>query len=178
MRLTKTLATGAVALTALVTLTGCGSDDPMEDSGLPKADSMAALQQLINERGAQCNELEPTGDEAKYMLEEAKDPAWGIKERAVCQDAQGDDMVLLLISDMTKLQEANVKAVAKDDGKDLIVGQNFAVVPVGDDTGRALMQSGLLALTCDPKNREDIPSGFTVTESQVKGCFTTNYIPS
>ncbi|MFJ3581229.1 hypothetical protein ACIPPS_03180 [Streptomyces sp. NPDC090127] len=178
MRLSKTFAAGAVALTALVTLTGCGGDDPMEDSGLPKVDNMAALQQLINERGAQCDKLEPRGDEASYMEEEAKDPAWGIKERAVCHDAQGDDMVLLLVDDMTKLQETNVKAQAKDEGKDFIIGQNFAVVPVGDGTVRALMQSGLLAMTCDPSKREDIPSGFTVTESQVKGCFTTNYIPS
>ncbi|MDT9688402.1 hypothetical protein Q5762_08535 [Streptomyces sp. P9(2023)] len=178
MRLTKTLAAGAVALSALVTLTGCGgSDEPAEGSGLPKAATMAEVQKFINGSGAQCNELRPYSETAE-MAKEARDPAWSIKERAVCQDASGEYIIVLLVDDMTKFQESTAKAQAKGDGKSFLIGQNFAVDPTADDTSRTVVQGGLQVMSCDPKDREDIPSGFTVSEGLAKGCFTTNYIPA
>lgn len=171
MRLSKSLATGAVTLSALAALTGCGgSDEQTEDSGLPKADTMAAVQQFINESGAQCNELEATGDEANYMEEEAKDPAWGIKERAVCRDGEGRDVTLLLIGDMAKFQGSLAKG-----GATFSIGQNFAVAAASDSAGQSLVQNGLLVLSCDQGDREDVPSGYEIHEGLVKPCFTTNY---
>ncbi|MFE5968330.1 hypothetical protein [Streptomyces sp. NPDC056463] len=173
MRLTKTLAIGAVALAALVTLTGCGDDGgdaaagPL--GGLPKAETMADVQKAVVERGVACNQLGKSED-AGYMEEEADDPAWGIQERAVCTDDAGRSVTLLLIGDMAKFQGSLAKKRSS-----FTIGQNFGVAAESDYAGQSLMQSGLFTVSCDPDNRQDVPSGFEIHDGLVKGCFLTNY---
>ncbi|MGW2016441.1 hypothetical protein [Streptomyces sp. NPDC001927] len=177
MRLTKTLAAGAVALTALVTLTGCGGDSAggdngsSADSGLPKASTMAELQKVIVGMGVQCDALGPSN--VTTMVAESKDPAWSIKERNVCDD----DIVLLLIDDMTKFQEAAAKAEAKGSVGKVLIGQNFALADLKKDTMRLLMQGGLPRMSCDQEERDSLPSGFTAKDGLAKPCFTTDYLP-
>ncbi|MEU7034233.1 hypothetical protein ABZ958_11185 [Streptomyces sp. NPDC046237] len=179
MRLSKTLTAGAVALTAALTLTGCGggvSDGGVSggdngssaDSGLPKASTMAELQKFIVGTGAQCEELGPSN--VVDMVAESRDPAWSIKERNVCDDT----MVLLLIDDMVKFQEALAKA--KGSVGRILIGQNFALTNVSRD-GQLLMQNGLTHLSCDQEDRDSLPSGFTAKDGLVKPCFTTDYLP-
>ncbi|MGW6565423.1 hypothetical protein [Streptomyces sp. NPDC054975] len=177
MRLSKTLAAGAVALTALVTLTGCGGESGGGESGadgslskLPKAATIADVQQAVVERGVACDKLRQSREGMSYMEDEAKDPAWGIKERAVCKDGGGDAVTLLLIGDMAKFQESLAKG-----GRSFSIGQNFAVAAESDSSGQSLVQNGLVVLSCDAKDREKVPSGFEIHEGLVKGCFTTNY---
>ncbi|WP_137993572.1 hypothetical protein [Streptomyces vilmorinianum] len=174
MRLSKTLAAGAVALSALVTLTGCGDDGGEAASGplsnLPKASTMADVQKAVVERGVSCDQLRKSSQENDYMEDEAKDPAWGIQERALCQDGAGRWVTMLLIGDMAKFQGA----LAKGSGS-FSVGQNFAISAVSDYAGQSLVQNGLLVLSCNPDRREKVPSGFEIHEGLVKGCFTTNY---
>ncbi|MER5932980.1 hypothetical protein [Streptomyces sp. NPDC002054] len=174
MRLTKTLAAGAVALSALVTLTGCGDDGgagaegPM--GGLPVAKTMADVQKAVMERGEDCSPLEQSREGKTYMVDEAKDPAWGIKERAVCFDSSGNSVTVLLLEDMTKFQES----LAKGSGR-FTVGQNFALAGTGESFGQTLNRNGLSMLSCDPDDRANVPSGYEIQEGKVKGCFTTTY---
>ncbi|MFG2644526.1 hypothetical protein ACGFYP_26565 [Streptomyces sp. NPDC048370] len=178
MRLTKTVAAGAVALSALVTLTGCGgNDNPTDDLGLPEASDMTSLQKVVEDRGVSCTELQTTSSGAvEEMEKEAKDPAWSIKERGICKGAPGEWIVLLSIDDMSKFQTALSQAQAKGQGDAFLVGKNFAIAPQEEDTVAALMQGGLLMMSCDPKHREGIPSGSKVHEAQVKPCFLTDRI--
>ncbi|MGW2204015.1 hypothetical protein [Streptomyces sp. NPDC001774] len=176
MRLRKTITAGAVALAALVTLTGCGggSDDGGDAAagplaGLPKAETMADVQKAVQERGVACGKLRKSGDNS-YMEDEAKDPAWGIKERAVCRDDSGRSVTLLLIGDMDKFQGALAKK-----SRSFTVGQNFGVAAESDSAAQSLMQGGLFTLSCDPDDRQDVPSGYEIHDGQVKGCFFTNY---
>ncbi|MGX2993626.1 hypothetical protein JNUCC64_04905 [Streptomyces sp. JNUCC 64] len=184
MRFAKTLTTGVLTLAALSGLTACGGDDdsasgPMAGLNLPKADTMAELQKLIIDTGGECSELRPRSDSFSALEEEAEKPAWSIKERAVCHDGQGDEIALALVGDMAKMQEAMKKALAKGEPVSALTGENFVVIPEGDNTTRGLMlQGGLLLLTCDPKDKEDVPSGFAVKNTSVKGCFTTDYAPA
>ncbi|MFE5968329.1 hypothetical protein [Streptomyces sp. NPDC056463] len=176
MRLTKTLAAGAVALSALVTLTGCGGGagnggagkGSSADSGLPKASTMAELQKFVVGTGAQCDEFGPSNE--LRMLEESRDPAWSIKERGVCNER----LVLLLIDDMAKFQAAAAKA--KTSVPRILIGQNFALTNLGGD-GQLLMQNGLTHLSCGREDRDSLPSGFTAKDGLVKSCFTTDYLP-
>lgn len=184
-RLTSTLTTGAAALTALVTLTGCGSSGPTDDLGLPAADDIASVEKFINTY-SHCEELKVLGAKdddpgaGKYFAKVANDPAFAVKERAACEDAESDTITILTISDMTKFMTANSAMEQKKAGEsdEFLVGENFAVVPVDDDTVRALMTGGkLLYFTCQPKHQAEIPSGYTRQEP-VKGCVLTNYVPS
>ncbi|MFD0146142.1 MULTISPECIES: hypothetical protein [unclassified Streptomyces] len=178
MRLTKNLAAGAVALTALVTLTACGGDSDggvsagdkgsSTESGLPKASTMAELQKFVVGTGAQCDEFGPSNE--LRMLDESRDPAWSIKERGVCNER----LVLLLIDDMTKFQEAAAKA--KGSAGKFLIGENFALTNLGGD-GPQLMQNGLTHLSCSQEDRDSLPSGFTAKDALVKPCFTTDYLP-
>ncbi|MGW2204014.1 hypothetical protein [Streptomyces sp. NPDC001774] len=183
MRLSKTLAAGAVALTALVTLTACGGDSDgggvggvsgggdkgsSADSGLPKAGTMAELQKFIVGTGARCDAIGPANE--VRMLEESRDPAWSIKERNVCDDTT----VLLLIDDMAKFQGAMAKA--KGSVGRILIGQNFALTNINRD-GQQLMQGGLTHLSCSQEDRDSLPSGFTAKDALVKPCFTTDYLP-
>ncbi|MFF5934582.1 hypothetical protein [Streptomyces sp. NPDC012508] len=179
MRLSKTLTAGAVALTAALTLTACGGGDSgggvsggdngsSADSGLPRASTMAELQKFIVGTGAQCEELGPSNE--VRMLEESRDPAWSIKERSVCDET----MVLLLIDDMVKFQEALAKA--KGSVGRILIGENFALTNLGG-SGPQLMQNGLTHLSCRQEDRDSLPSGFTAKDALVKPCFTTDYLP-
>ncbi|MEU7008070.1 hypothetical protein [Streptomyces sp. NPDC046332] len=175
MRVFKTLAAGAVALAALVTLTGCGDDKEggsSADAGLPKASTMAELQKFVVGTGAPCSELRPS--DVDGMIDESKDPAWSIKEREVCDD----DLILLLVDDMAKFQEATAKAEAKGGfGRDFLIGQNFAIAGTSDEAGQKLMQGGRTRMSCDQEDRDSLPSGFTAKDGLVKPCFTTDYLP-
>lgn len=174
MRLCKTFAVGVVALTALVTLTGCGGDDkPAAEGplgGLPKAETMADIQKAIQERGEDCSPLEKSRDGNSYMEDEAKVPAWGIQERAVCFDSGGSSVTVLLVGDMTKFQESLAK-----DGGSFTIGQNFALAGEAESFGETLNRNGLHTLSCNPDKRDDVPSGYEIHEGLVKSCFTTNY---
>ncbi|MFC8273357.1 hypothetical protein ACFUJR_12665 [Streptomyces sp. NPDC057271] len=180
MRLSKTLAAGAVALTALVTLTGCGGDSGGGQEGssgtdgplskLPKATTMADVQKAVVERGEDCSPLEKSREGHSYMKDEAKDPAWGIQERAVCFDSAGSSVTVLLIGDMTKFQES----LAKERGT-FTIGQNFALAGEAESFGQTLNRNGLHTLSCDQDKRDDVPSGYEIHEGLVKPCFTTNY---
>ncbi|MFF4578269.1 hypothetical protein ACFY15_07715 [Streptomyces sp. NPDC001373] len=170
--------TAAVALTAL---TGCGGEadgGPLAALGLPKADDIAGIEKVIN-KGGTCRELEAGGigpDAAKSL----KEPSFGVKETATCKDEKGKFATLLLLSDMKTFQEANKKALESDPGFDTgyLVGQNFAVVPGSDDGAKGIKAAGLFMMSCNPKHKDRIPSGYKVNEELVKGCFVTDYLPS
>ncbi|MGW0364340.1 hypothetical protein [Streptomyces sp. NPDC002990] len=177
MRLSRTLTAGA-ALVALASLTGCGGggDGTTDDLGLPSAGDIASIEKFINQH-AQCKNLMGE-DEGEGLLEdEAKDPAWAIKERAVCKDASNRVITLLAISDMAKFQATNRKAVANNKDAEVLVGKNFAVVPVGDHTVKALMDAKMLLLTCNPDNYK-IPGGYKQHKGLAEGCVLTDYIRS
>ncbi|MFM9691985.1 hypothetical protein [Streptomyces europaeiscabiei] len=167
MRLNRALIGGA-ALLALATLTGCGEDDPMSEAGLPSASDMASLTKLIDEHGG-CRNLEANPADWDYMSEETEDPAWGIKERAYCVDAEGDDVTLLLIDDMKKFQEQSAK-----DGAEFQVGKNFAVAAVNENTGHALAEGKLLFMSCDPDFTT--PSGYKKLPALVDKCVLSDYL--
>ncbi|MCY0961744.1 hypothetical protein [Streptomyces sp. H27-H5] len=177
MRLSRTLMAGA-ALIALASLTGCGGDGDAGgggstgDLGLPAAGDMASIEKFVNQH-AQCNNLRPSDDEGSGLLEkEAADPAWAIKERAVCDDGSHQTITLLAISDMAKFQAAN------NAGKkyEALVGKNFAVVPEGDTTVQALMNAKMLLLVC--KGGYEIPSGYAQHKGSAEGCILTDYARS
>ncbi|THA83181.1 hypothetical protein [Streptomyces sp. A0592] len=182
MRLSKTL-TAMTAAVALTTLTGCGGEGdsgPLATLGLPRADNMAAVEKLINGH-VMCRELEGgTKHLNEATTKKVNDPAFAIKESARCKDADGKRIYLLLVSDMKKFQEANKKAQETDEDFDssYLIGQNIAIVPERDDTVRGLMQAKFALMSCDPKHKEDIPSGYKKDEPLVKGCIVTDYIPS
>ncbi|MFD9109273.1 hypothetical protein [Streptomyces bottropensis] len=168
MRIKRAHTAGIAALTTLVLLTGCGEDDPMANLGLPSASDMASLANLINEHAA-CRDLEADPADWDYMKDEARNPAWGIKERAHCEDEYGDDITLLLIDDMQKFQKQSAKA--KDSWQ---IGQNFAVAPVNGETIHQLADSKMLALSCTPDLT--VPSGYKKTDGLVDGCVMTDYL--
>ncbi|MEV7614973.1 hypothetical protein [Streptomyces sp. NPDC089799] len=177
MNMRKTLAIGA-AVIALGSTAACGGGDG-DDSGLPKAKNVASIQAFIKEHG-ECRDLTDgpaydksdsgSGDGTAWGEEEAPDPSWAIKERAVCQDASNHPIALLSVPDMKKFQTA-----AREHKEKFLVGHDFAVVPVGDDAGEQLLRAGLKILSCE-KDFE-IPSGFENKPGLVEGCFLTNYIP-
>ncbi|MDR6976421.1 hypothetical protein J2X68_003112 [Streptomyces sp. 3330] len=200
MRLSRSLAIGAAALALLATLSGCGSDsesgsqsstgadsvvgsdaDSADGSGqattggLPQASDTAAVASYLN-RYTPCQDV-TTGDEYDtgndgdaWGTDESEDPAWGIEERAVCADGSGGPIALLTVSDMKKFQTA-----AKASGDEFLVGEDFAVVPVGDEAIRDLQQSDLRFLSCDADLT--VPSGFEKEPALVDGCVLTNYVP-
>ncbi|MCX4527024.1 MULTISPECIES: hypothetical protein [unclassified Streptomyces] len=174
MRLPKALTTAATAVVALTALTGCGSDAKDDGLGLPSAGDLASVEKFVNQH-AQCNNLRTKKAEGTegILTDEAKDPAWAIKERGVCNDADGDIVTLLAISDMAKFQAANHKAA--QDGKvvNVLAGKDFAVVAVGGDSGKKLMDAGLLLLTC--ASNYEIPSGYKKHGGLVEGCVLTDY---
>ncbi|MFD9378926.1 hypothetical protein ACFWBH_25905 [Streptomyces sp. NPDC059999] len=180
MRLTKTFTavTVAVALTALTGCGGQGEGGPLSALGLPKADSIAGIERLIN-NGGTCRELE-AGRMGKDADKRLKEPAFAVKETATCKDEQGEYATLLLLSDMKKFQEANQKALQGDADFDssYFVGQDFAVIPGSDDGAKGLKQAGLFLMACKAKFKAEIPSGYKVNEELVKGCFVTDYLPS
>ncbi|MEU9310155.1 hypothetical protein [Streptomyces sp. NPDC048256] len=204
MRLSRSLATGAATLALLATLSGCGSDaesgseartgadsvfgsdagsDADSDGGSgqtttggpPQASDTESVASYLN-RYTPCQGV-VTGDEydgghdgGAWGTDESQDPAWGIEERAVCTDGSDRPIALLTVSDMQEFQTA-----AKASGDEFLVGEDFAVVPVGDEAIRSLQQSDLRFLTCDADLA--VPSGFEKEPALVDGCVLTNYVP-
>ncbi|MBK3636001.1 hypothetical protein JHN52_24355 [Streptomyces sp. MBT97] len=152
-----------------------GAADPGTAGGLPQASDMASVAGYLNEY-TPCQDV-ATGDEydaqndgEAWGTDEAQDPAWGIEERAVCTDGSGRPIALLIAPDMKKFQTA-----AKSSGDKFLVGEDFAVVPVGDEAIRSLQPSGLRFLTCEADLA--LPSGFEKEPALVDGCVLTNYVP-
>ncbi|MFF3740804.1 hypothetical protein [Streptomyces sp. NPDC002566] len=186
MRTQRALTAGA-ALIALTGVAGCGGgdddggastgDDRSSASGLPKAADLASVASYLNEYTS-CQDLTAgakydaghQGDGRAWGTDEAADPSWAIKERGVCTDRAGRPVVLLVVSDMTKFQTA-----VKKDGSEFLVGEDFAVVPVGDETVRSLQGSGLRFLTCDADF--SAPSGAEKKPGLVDGCVLTDHLP-
>ncbi|MGW2909116.1 hypothetical protein ACWC9X_01485 [Streptomyces asoensis] len=145
-----------------------GAADPGTAGGLPQASDMASVAGYLNEY-TPCQDL-ATGDEydaqndgEAWGTDEAQDPAWGIEERAVCTDGSGRPIALLIAPDMKKFQTA-----AKSSGDKFLVGEDFAVVPVGSQAIQDLRQSGLKYLTC--KADSSAPSGSAKSPGLVEGC--------
>ncbi|MGW0946079.1 hypothetical protein ACWD4O_26570 [Streptomyces sp. NPDC002623] len=196
MRIKRALAIGAT-LVALTAVGACGGGDDKDKSGgdekssasagsteqaagssLPKASDMASIAYYLN-KYTPCLDLS-TGKEydanhdsenSAWGADEAADPSWGIKERGVCTDESGHPIALLSVEDMEKFQTA-----VKKDGSEFLVGQDFAVVPVGDTARQGLQKSELRFLTCDADF--SAPSGFTKEAAAVDGCVLSDYFPS
>ncbi|MEV5873611.1 hypothetical protein AB0L75_05115 [Streptomyces sp. NPDC052101] len=175
MRMTRALAIGA-GMVALAATAGCGDSDSA-GSGLPEAKDVASIASYVS-KYTSCTgvmsgdnyDSAHVGENESWGTEEAKDPSWGIKERAVCKDASGAAITLLITPDMRKFQSAVKKSNEK-----LLIGQDFAVIPVGQDAIRDLTKSHLKFLTCDPDF--SVPSGYTKHSALVNGCVLTNYVP-
>ncbi|WP_256919603.1 hypothetical protein [Streptomyces hilarionis] len=172
-------ATSSTAATGTTPADASGQPDASgpagDDGGLPKASDTAAIADYLS-RYTQC-QSPATGDEYDnghdgdaWGTDESDDPAWAIQERAVCTDGSERPIALLSVSDMRKFQ-----AAAKASGDRFLVGEDFAVVPVGDETIRSLQRSGLRFLACDPDLA--VPSGFEKTPALVDGCALTDYVP-
>ncbi|MDX2679446.1 hypothetical protein [Streptomyces soliscabiei] len=194
MRFRKALTIGTT-LIAFTAVTGCGSnDDKGENSGsespaasssgstgqdagggLPKAADLASIAYYVN-KYTSCLDLKTgadydvnhDGDRTAWGADEAADPSWGIKERGVCSDGSGAPVALLSVADMKKFQTA-----AKANNDKFLVGQDFAVIPVGSQAIQELQKSELLFLTCDPDF--SAPSGFQKSPALVDGCALSNY---
>ncbi|WP_333738606.1 hypothetical protein [Streptomyces sp. IBSBF 2806] len=196
MRIKRALAIGAT-LVALTAVAGCGGEDDKKtdgkgsadstpgsagqtaaSSGLPKAADLASIAYYVN-KYTPCLDLKTgaeydanhDGDKAAWGAHEAADPSWGIKERGVCSDGSGAPIALLSVADMKKLQTA-----AKADDQQFLVGEDFALVPVGSQAIQGLQKSGLRFLTCDPGF--SAPSGFEKRPALVEGCVLTDYFSS
>jgi hypothetical protein len=159
---------------------GAGSEEGQPAAGdLPRAADMASIEYYLNTY-TECLDLttgedyspSDSGGGTAWGEEEAADPSWGITQRAVCQDGDNRPIALLSVPDMKKFQTA----AQKDGHAAFYVGQDFAVVPVGDDTIRELEPSDLAFLTCDPDFT--VPSGYGRKPGAVEGCVLTDYVPS
>ncbi|MFD9436488.1 hypothetical protein [Streptomyces sp. NPDC060002] len=202
MRLSRSLATGAAALTLLATLSGCGSDsesgsgaktgadsvfgsdgsgssgDGTEQTtagGLPKASDTASIASYLNEY-TPCQDV-ATGDE--YDSGNDGD-AWGTDESedpawGIEERAVCTDGSGRPIALLTVSDMNKFQTAAKASGDEFLVGADFAVVPVGDEAIRGLQQSDLRFLSCDADLV--VPSGFEKEPALVDGCVLTNYVP-
>jgi len=155
---------------------GAGSAEGQPAAGdLPQAADMASIVYYLD-KYTECLDLmtgeDYSGGGTAWGEEEAADPSWGITQRAVCQDGDSRPIALLSVPDMKKFQTAALK----DGHASFDVGQDFAVVPVGDDTIRELEPSDLAFLTCDPDFT--VPSGYRTKPGAVEGCVLTDYVPS
>lgn len=135
-----------------------GGSGQTTTGGLPQAPDTESVASYLN-RYTPCQGV-VTGDEYDgghdgdaWGTDESEDPAWGIEERAVCTDGSDRPIALLTVSGMKEFQ-----AAAKASGDEFLVGEDFAVVPVGDEAIRSLQRSDLRFLTCDADRA--VPSGF------------------
>ncbi|MGW2614712.1 hypothetical protein [Streptomyces sp. NPDC001500] len=177
---------GDDATTATATATagndGSGSGSPTAPAtpgGLPEAPDTASVAAYLN-RYTPCQDVMTGGDYdagrdgdsaddgTAWGTDEAEDPAWAIEERAVCTDESGRPIALLVVADMKKFQTA-----AKASGDNFLLGEDFAVVPVGAEAIQGLRQSGLRFLTCDADLA--VPSGFEKKAALVDGCVLTDH---
>ncbi|MEU9266217.1 hypothetical protein AB0E04_12300 [Streptomyces sp. NPDC048251] len=160
--------------------TGAGKGDSGESASteLPEASDMASIAYYLNQYGS-CLDLTPGAEYDDSSLADhdpawgddnmTRDPAWGIKERAVCRDNYDDSSTLLVLSDMKKFQTS----MHAGNYSSILIGKDFAVEPGGTETIEDLKASGLVALSCDPERQ--IPSGYKQEPAQVDGCVLTNY---
>ncbi|MDQ0582387.1 hypothetical protein [Streptomyces rishiriensis] len=195
MRIRRVLVIGTT-LVALTAVAGCGGDDDKKsgdkgssaspsgstgqdaNSSLPKAADLASIAYYVN-KFTPCLDLKTgadydadhDGDKTAWGADEAADPSWGIKERGVCSDGSGDPVALLSVADMKTFQTA-----AKANNEQFLVGQDFAVIPVGGQAIQELQKSELLFMTCDPDF--SAPSGFDKSPGLVDGCVLSNYFSS
>ncbi|CAL9508516.1 hypothetical protein [Streptomyces sp. enrichment culture] len=204
MRIKRALTAGAAAVVVLTATAGCedGADKaapnpkgpvtvassapPSPPSGtteqgfggaLPEAADTATLARYVD-LFTSCKEVVPgesydatdDGSDAAWGAEEAADPSWGIAERAVCRDFTYP-IALLTVADMAKFQTA-----AKASGDRFAIGENIAVVPVGDEQIQALSHSELVFLTCEDDFAP--PSGYRTEKALVDGCVLSDYWPS
>ncbi|MFF5972524.1 hypothetical protein ACFY7C_13500 [Streptomyces sp. NPDC012769] len=173
MRLQRTAAVLGAALTALVAVTGCGSTWG-EDLGLPSAPDMAAIEKLVAAH-TMCSDLRSGTNDGGAMGLEAKDPAWAVKQRAMCGDDARDTVTLLSLSDMEKFQRANKDAAARGQGRRFLIGQDFALVAGDDATAKALLKSEVMLFTCEKGFK--VPDGYRNEKPLVDGCALTDYLP-
>ncbi|MEU9310154.1 hypothetical protein [Streptomyces sp. NPDC048256] len=198
MRIRRAITIGALLLMS-ASLTACGGDDDKgsgnsdgkagtstggsssptaASTDLPEASDMASLAYFLNEH-ASCLDLK-TGaeyDDSNYTDTDpawgdenmTQDPAWGIKERAVCMDKYNDANTLLLLSDMKKFQTS----IKERNYSSILIGKDFAVDPGDAQTIRELKTSGLKTLHCYAEH--PIPSGYKQEPALVAGCVLTDY---
>ncbi|MGW1779284.1 hypothetical protein ACWCQQ_09085 [Streptomyces sp. NPDC002143] len=156
---------------------GTSSSEPTS-AGLPEASDMASIAYYLNQYGS-CLDLTTGAEYDDSSLADSdpawgdesmtRDPAWGVKERAVCRDDYDDSSTLLVVSDMKKFQTS----MLAEGYKSILIGKDFAVEPGGSETVQDLKASGLVVLSCDPERQ--IPSGYKQDPAQVDGCVLTNY---
>ncbi|MDR6976420.1 hypothetical protein J2X68_003111 [Streptomyces sp. 3330] len=157
---------------------GKGDGSGTASTELPEASDMASLAYFLNEH-ASCLDLK-TGaeyDDSNYTDTDpawgeenmTQDPAWGIKERAVCMDKYNDANTLLLLSDMKKFQTS----IKERNYGSILIGENVAVDPGDAQTVQELKTSGLKTLHCDAE--QPIPSGYQQEPALVAGCVLTDY---
>ncbi|MFG2534436.1 hypothetical protein ACGFU4_04200 [Streptomyces sp. NPDC048511] len=192
MRLRCMVAAGAAVL-ALAAVSGCGGsgsgdgnvpadgDGQSAGSGGRLMDSetngrlsfptMADIETFVSQRTT-CTDLHMEDKDPEYE----DDPEvvgvgklWGIKERAVCWDADGNGVKLMSVDDMKSFQTQAEKLQHTG----YLVGEDFAITG-GSTTRDNLKDSGLLALVCDPE--EQIPSGYKQEKALVDGCTLTDFI--
>lgn len=173
MRLKRTAAVLGAALASLVAVTGCAGDSWGEDAGLPAAGDLAAIEKLVSAH-TMCSDLRRSSDGP--LSEQAADPAWAVKERAVCGNDSKDTVTLLSVSDMEKFQRANKAAAATGKGVQVLLGQNFALAAADEPTARALLKSDVLLFTCDKGFK--VPDGYRNEKLLVDGCALTDYLPA
>ncbi|MFJ3902058.1 hypothetical protein [Streptomyces sp. NPDC090025] len=161
------------ALLSLVALTGCGGDSWGEKAGLPAAGDIAAIEKIVAAHTT-CSDLR-TGTAGGRLAEETRDPAWAVRERAVCGDDARDTVTLLSIADMAKFQRANKAAAARGKGVQVFLGQDFALAAADPRTAKALLEADVLLFACDKDFK--VPDGYRNEELLVDGCALTDYLP-
>ncbi|MET8504690.1 hypothetical protein ABZV60_08565 [Streptomyces sp. NPDC004787] len=172
MRFKRTAAVLGSALVSLAALSGCAGDSWGEEAGLPAAGDLAAVEKLVSAH-TMCSDLRRSSEGP--LAEQAADPAWAVRERAVCGDDSKDTVTLLSIADMEKFQQANKTAAAHGRGVRVLLGRDFALAPADEATARALLKADVLLFTCEKDFR--VPDGYRKEKLLVEGCALTDYLP-
>ncbi|XIE78231.1 hypothetical protein AB6O49_08730 [Streptomyces sp. SBR177] len=172
MRFKRTAAVLGSALVSLAALSGCAGDTWGEEAGLPAAGDLAAVEKLVSAH-TMCSDLRRSSEGP--LAEQAADPAWAVRERAVCGDDSKDTVTLLSIADMKKFQQANKTAAAQGRGVRVLLGQDFALSPADEATARALLKADVLLFTCEKDFT--VPDGYRKEKLLVEGCALTDYLP-
>lgn len=161
MRFHRTLAIAGTVF-ALASVSACGS--------LPSADSPQEAGNFLTST-LSCDSVDIATPQEMQQVEAMG--LTGINGGGECENPAGGDgdVDFLTIEDMEAFQTA-VKG-DEDEQDDLMVGDDFAVDPSGDDQRRQLLKAGLLFLNCTPDFKA--PEGSTVEDGEIDGCATTDY---
>ncbi|MFK4221683.1 hypothetical protein [Streptomyces sp. NPDC019890] len=161
---------------------GSAPDGATGFDGLPVAGSMKAAFDYVATY-SRCKDLGTRPDDERfYSGDSEKDAGWGVTERGVCSTGHREEWTrIFMVSDMKKFQgayKADLYKQFKDDPEaglngGFAIGQDFAVVAVGDDEVRGLGQSQLLILNCNPSFA--VPSGYKKEKALVEGCVLTDF---